>query len=147
MLSSSWEQHFMRLAEETAQRSKDPNTKVGACIVKDKTVLSLGYNGAPRDFPDHILPTGHSEDLAQDKNSYVCHAELNAILNYGGSLKDLQGASIYITLHPCHQCVIALMQVGIKDIIYKDLYHKEKIIDIAQFIANQCGATIRQLEV
>ena len=80
----SWDEYFMHLAEESALRSKDPNTKVGACIVKDNRVLSLGYNGAPRGFDDDLVPLGRGSNLplAQRKNTFMCHAELNSILNY-----------------------------------------------------------------
>lgn len=143
----SWDEYFMHLAEESALRSKDPNTKVGACIVKDNRVLSLGYNGAPRGFDDDLVPLGRGSNLplAQRKNTFMCHAELNAILNYRGSLSDFEGASIYITLSPCHDCAKAIAQLKIKEVIYKEEYHKKEIVDISKFIFKQCKINYRQL--
>jgi len=143
----SWDEYFMHLAEESALRSKDPNTKVGACIVKDNRVLSLGYNGAPRGFDDDLVPLGRGSNLplAQQKNTFMCHAELNAILNYRGSLSDFEGASIYITLSPCHDCAKAIAQLKIKEVIYKEEYHKKEIVDISKFIFKQCKINYRQL--
>lgn len=143
----SWDEYFMHLAEESALRSKDPNTKVGACIVKDNRVLSLGYNGAPRGFDDDLVPLGRGSNLplAQRKNTFMCHAELNSILNYRGSLSDLEGASIYITLSPCHECAKALAQLKIKEVIYKEEYHKKEVVDISKFIFKQCKINYRQL--
>ena len=138
----SWEDYFMHLAEESASRSKDPKTKVGACIVKDKRVLSLGYNGAPRGFPDYKVPNfSNSKDLLNDKNAYMCHAEINAILNFRGSLS---GATIYCTLSPCHECMKALIQVGIKEVIYKSVYHNKKVIEVSSIIARECGVILRK---
>lgn len=142
----SWDEYFMHLAEESALRSKDPNTKVGACIVKDKRVLSLGYNGAPRNFPDEEVPnSSEPEELINNKNSYMCHAELNAILNYGGSLRDLEGASIYVTFSSCHNCMIALAQVGIKEVIYKERFHRTDSAQVSDIIAEKCGIKCRKL--
>lgn len=142
----SWDNYFMHLAEESATRSKDPKTKVGSCIVKDKRILSLGYNGAPRNFPDEKVPTRNDpDDIYFSKNTYMCHSELNAILNYRGSLSDFEGATIYVTLSPCHDCVKALIQAGIKEIIYKDKYKHEDVYNTAKYIATKCGVIYRQL--
>lgn len=141
----SWDNYFMRLAEESASRSKDPNTKVGACIVKDKRVLSLGYNGAPRNFPDYKVPkSSNVKSLIDDKNAYMCHAEVNAILNFRGSLSELEGATIYCTLSPCNECMKALVQVGIKDVIYKSIYHNKEVIEVSSIIAKECGVSFRK---
>ena len=143
----SWDLYFMKLAEEASTRSKDPHTKVGACIVKDKNILSLGYNGAPRKFPDELVPdTSYDNDnLLHQKNTFMCHAELNAILNYRGSLADLNGASIYVTVFPCYECVKALAQVGITEVIYKDIYHRKMIYMAAQYILEQCNIKVRKI--
>ena len=142
----SWDEHFMQLAEESATRSKDPKTQVGACIVKDKRVLSLGYNGAPRKFPDELVPSNNiANDLYNSKNTYICHAELNAILNYRGCLADFKDATIYVTLFPCHECLKALVQVGISEIVYKEDYEKEVIVNISKRIAEFCNVKLRKL--
>lgn len=144
----SWDEYFMSLAEESALRSKDPSTKVGACIVKDKRIMSLGYNGAPRLFPDELVPTEQNEmdNILHQKNTFMCHAELNAILNYRGSLSELEGSSIYVTIFPCHECAKALAQLGIKEIIYKEDYHRTKILSASKYILEKCGIQFRRLE-
>ena len=143
----SWDEYFMHLAEESAERSKDPSTKVGACLVKNKRVLSLGYNGAPRRFPDSEVPATSYEmdNIIHQKNTFMVHAELNAILNYGGNLGDLEGASIYVTIFPCHECAKILAQLGIKEIIYRNDYHRAKILFASKYILDKCGIPFRKL--
>ncbi len=98
-------------------RSKDPNTSVGACIVsEDNKILSLGYNGMPIGCSDDEYPWEREGNPLDTKYLYVCHAELNAILNYTGTA--LKGAKIYTTLFPCNECTKALIQSGIKEVIY-----------------------------
>lgn len=140
--------YFMTLAELTAKRSKDSYTKVGACIVKENRVLSLGYNGAPRGFNDDLVPSGRDSSLPlmQQKNAFMCHAELNAILNYRGSLADIEGASIYITFSPCNECAKALAQLKIKEVIYKEEYHRKEIVDVSKYILKTCGIKYRALK-
>lgn len=114
----NWDQYFMGVAMLSAQRSKDPNTQVGACIVsKDNKILSVGYNGAPNGYDDDNMPWDRDGDFLNTKYAYVCHAELNAILNNKGS--NLEGAKIYVDLFPCNECAKAIIQSGIKEIIYK----------------------------
>lgn len=136
---NKWDNYFMTIAEDTALLSKDPKTKVGACIVKDKKILSVGYNGAPRKFPDNLVPTGDAVELINQKNAYMVHAELNAILNYRGCLADFEGATVYVTISPCHDCAKALAQVGIKKIIYKEKYHRSNMTRVTDFILKECG--------
>ena len=78
----SWDEYFMMVAKLTAMRSKDPSTQVGACIVsKDNRILSIGYNGTPNGYDDKIFPWAREGEPLKTKYLYVCHAELNAILN------------------------------------------------------------------
>ena len=112
----SWDEFFMRVAFAAKLRSKDPNTQVGACIADtDHRILSVGYNGTPHAITDEAFPWGDSDDPLNDKHSYVIHAEANAILNFRGSLKDMQGATVYVTLFPCHECAKLLVQAGVGD--------------------------------
>ena len=114
----SWDQYFMGLAHLSAMRSKDPNTSVGAVIVDDKhRVVSIGYNGMPYGCSDDVYPWDREGDLLDTKYPYVVHAELNAILNAGRSLKD---CTLYVSLFPCNECAKAIIQSGIKKIIYED---------------------------
>lgn len=137
---SKWDSYFMSIADNTANLSKDPRTKVGAVIVKNKKIKSIGYNGAPKLFPDNLVPTDNSgETLKEKKNTYMCHAELNSILNYDGLISDLNGATIYITLSPCSKCACLLAQVGIKKIIYKKKYDKKEETEATDYIFEKCG--------
>lgn len=137
---SKWDSYFMSIADNTANLSKDPRTKVGAVIVKNKKIKSIGYNGAPKTFPDNLVPTDNSgKTLKEKKNTYMCHAELNSILNYDGLISDLSGATMYITLSPCSKCACLLAQVGIKKIIYKKKYDKKEETEATDYIFEKCG--------
>lgn len=103
----SWDEYFMGIAMLSAMRSKDPNSQVGACIVRDNKILSLGYNGMPIGCDDDIMPWGREGNELETKYMYVCHSELNAILNAG---KDLHGSTMYVTLFPCNECAKAIIQ-------------------------------------
>ena len=107
----------MGIAILSAQRSKDPSTQVGACIVSSENkILSVGYNGMPRNCDDDIYPWDREGDELNTKYMFVCHAELNAILNYSGS--NLKGSKVYVTLFPCNECAKALIQSGVSEVIY-----------------------------
>ncbi|MCH3909246.1 MAG: dCMP deaminase family protein [Bacilli bacterium] len=122
----SWESYFMGIAQLSALRSKDPSTQVGACIVDtEHKVVSIGYNGMPRGVDDDIIPWGHGEGL-ESKYLYVCHAEFNAILNTRDGSR-LNGCTLYVTLFPCNECAKAIIQVGIKEIVYLSDSHSEGI--------------------
>lgn len=113
----SWDEYFMGIAMLSAKRSKDPSTQVGACIVNDSNrIMSVGYNGFPRGCSDDEFPWEREGDEIGTKYSYVCHAELNAILNSGG--RNLEGSKLYVALFPCNECAKAIIQCGIKEIIY-----------------------------
>ncbi len=113
----SWDEYFMGVALLSAQRSKDPSTQVGACIAnRDHKILSVGYNGMPTGCHDDVMAWEREGTPLDTKYLYVCHAELNAILNNdGGSLK---GTTIYVTLFPCNECAKAIIQSGIREVVY-----------------------------
>ena len=115
-----WDEYFMGLAVLASMRSKDPNTQVGCCLVDaDNRILSLGYNGFPIGCNDDDFPWNREGDSTYDtKYNYVCHAELNAILNYKGN--SLCGATAYVNQFPCNECAKAIIQSGIKRIVYLD---------------------------
>ena len=119
----SWDEYFMGVALLAAQRSKDPSTQVGACIVDaNKKILSTGYNGFPYGCSDDDFPWNRDESLGETKYQFVVHAELNAILN--ASEKNLRGSTVYVGLFPCNECAKAIIQSGIKEVIYlSDKYH------------------------
>ncbi len=116
----SWDQYFMGVAALSAMRSKDPNTQVGACIVSpDNKILSMGYNGFPVGCSDDEFPWDRDgQDHESSKYFYSTHSELNAILNYRGG--SLEGCKMYVTLFPCNECAKAIIQCGIKELVYGD---------------------------
>ena len=144
----SWEEYFMDLAILSSKRSKDPVTKVGACIVsEDKRILSFGYNGFPNKCSDKDFNwLKENKIIGQEmftKYFYVVHAELNAILNFKGSRSELEGSTIYVTLFPCNECAKAIIQSGIKHIVY--LKDKESDTYIAsKQMFNAAGVTYKQ---
>lgn len=115
----SWDEYFMGVAMFSAMRSKDSNTQVGACIVSDENkIISVGYNGMPIGCDDDDMPWERDGDALNTKYPFVCHAELNAILNR--QAVTTQNARIYVTLFPCNECAKAIIQSGIKEVIYAD---------------------------
>ncbi len=114
----SWDEYFMGVSLLASMRSKDPSTQVGACIVStDNKILSVGYNGFPRGCSDDEFPWERSgDDQNQTKYPFVCHAELNAILNAGG--QNLRGSRIFVALFPCNECAKAIIQSGIREVVY-----------------------------
>ena len=122
----SWDEYFMSIALLSAKRSKDPSTQVGACIVdNDHKVVSIGYNGMPRHCDDDDLTWEKGEGL-NSKYLYVCHAEFNAILNTRDGSR-LNGCTVYVTLFPCNECAKAIIQTGIKKVIYLSDKYKDQI--------------------
>ena len=124
----SWNSYFMGIAELSAKRSKDPKTQVGACIIdpESKHILSIGYNGLPNGFNDDKFDWEPSkENFLTCKNSYVVHAEANAILN---ATTSLDGSVIYVTMFPCNECAKLIAQSKIKKVVYKDdkFLHKDE---------------------
>lgn len=114
----SWDEYFMGIALLSAKRSKDPNTSVGSCIVSEENrILSVGYNGMPAGCSDDDYPWEREGSVLDTKYAYVCHAEMNAILNYTGSIA-MKGAKLYTTLFPCNECTKAIIQKGVKNIYY-----------------------------
>ena len=128
----SWDDYFMGVAILSSQRSKDPSTQVGACIVDtDKKIVGTGYNGAPRGIEDKNFPWAREGDFMNTKYAYVCHAELNAILN--STKENLKGCTIYVGLFPCNECAKAIIQSGIKKVIYLS----DKYSDLPVFMASK----------
>ena len=113
----SWDEYFMGIALLSAMRSKDPNTQVGACIVnQNNKIMSVGYNGLPIGCDDNDFPWARTGSPLDTKYPFVCHAELNAILNHAGG--NLAGCKIYVALFPCNECAKAIIQSGVKEVFY-----------------------------
>ena len=126
----SWDAYFMGVALLSAERSKDNNTQVGSCIVSpDNKILSMGYNGMPTGCDDDDMPWERDGESSLDtKYPFVCHAELNAILN--SSFGSLEGCTLYVTLFPCNECAKAIIQSGIKRVVYGEKYRLTDGIDL-----------------
>ena len=138
----------MAIARLSSMRSKNPSTQVGACIVgSDNRILSIGYNGAPNGFHDENFPWDREGDPKETKYFYVCHGEMNAILNFRGSRKDLENARIYVDLFPCNECAKLIIQSGIKEVVYlSDKYADTDATIVSKRLFDTCGVTYRKLE-
>ena len=139
----SWDECFMRMSYVIAERSKDPSTQVGAVIVNDQNVVvGMGYNGFPRGIENEDLPWDRDGDLLDTKYPYVVHAEANAIFNSNSKTKDCR---IYVKLFPCNECAKAIIQNGIKEVIFEsDKYHDEDIWVASRRIFDAAGVKYRQ---
>ena len=131
----SWETYFMKIALLSAQRSKDPNTQVGTCIVsQDNKIIGIGYNGMPRGCSDDKFSWNKPE-----KYLYVCHAEQNALLN-ANDFSKLKDSILYTTLFPCNECTKNIIQLGVSKIYYledkysdsKEIIASKKMLDSAK---------------
>lgn len=140
----SWDEYFMGVALLSSYRSKDPNTKVGACIVnQNKRIVGIGYNGFPHGCNDDIYPWERDGEFINTKYPYVVHAEANAILN---STNNLEGATIYVSLFPCNECMKLIIQSGIKEIVYlSDKYHNTPSDQASKRMAKSANLTLRQI--
>eukprot|EP00076_Gallus_gallus_P039863 XP_025005401.1 deoxycytidylate deaminase isoform X3 [Gallus gallus] len=142
-----WPEYFMAVAFLSAQRSKDPSSQVGACIVNSENkIVGIGYNGMPNGCSDDVLPwtraAAHSLDT---KYPYVCHAELNAIMNKNSA--DVKGCSMYVALFPCNECAKLIIQAGIKEVIFmSDKYHDSIEMTAARRMFDLAGIVYREFK-
>lgn len=126
----NWDEYFMGVAYLSGMRSKDPNTQVGACIVsEDNKILSMGYNGFPCGCSDEAFPWDREGETLDTKYPFVTHSELNAILNYRGG--SLDGTKLYVSLFPCNECAKAIIQAGIRTVVYDSDKYKGTDSNIA----------------
>jgi dCMP deaminase len=143
----SWDDYFMAVAFLTAQRSKDPSTQVGACIVMNQRIVGLGYNGFPAGCSDDHLPWARTDPINNDplhtKYPYVCHAEMNAILNK--CTTDIHGASLYVALFPCNECTKVIIQSGIREVVFmSDKYHDTDTCRASRIMLQMAGVKMRK---
>lgn len=141
----SWDEYFMGIATLSAQRSKDNSTQVGACIVnREHKIVSVGYNGMPTGCSDDDMPWERSGDSPLDtKYPFVCHAELNAILN--SNIGNLGGCTVYVTLFPCNECAKAIIQSGIKRVVYfSNKYADTDSVKASVFLFKKCGVEVEE---
>jgi dCMP deaminase len=142
----SWDEYFMGVALLSAKRSKDPNTQVGACIVNDRNkIVGAGYNGLPTGCSDDDFPWEKQGEFLDTKYPYICHAELNAILNNIGMA--LTGCKIYTALFPCNECAKAIIQSGINEVIYlSDKYEGNDVFKASKFMLDKAGIKYRKVK-
>ena len=142
----NWDEYFMGIAVLSSLRSKDPNTKVGACIVdKEHKVVSIGYNGMPRGVDESKVSWNRGEGL-DSKYLYVCHAEFNAILNTRNGAA-LEVCTLYVTLFPCNECAKAIIQTGIKEVVFFDNKYKDTTgVQASLKMLELAGVKIRQFD-
>lgn len=141
----TWDEYFMSLAHLSGMRSKDPNTQVGACIVNErKRIVGIGYNGLPYGCNDDEYPWERDGGFLDTKYAYVVHAELNAILN---ATEPLQNCTIYVSLFPCNECAKAIIQSGIKEVVYEsDKYRDTDSAKASRKMLNSAGVKLRQVD-
>lgn len=144
----NWDTYFMGIAKLSAMRSKDPNTQVGACIVShDNRILSTGYNGTPNGIHDDDFKWSREGNSLETKYFFVCHAEMNAILNFRGYKREFENAKIYVDLFPCNECAKLIIQSGIKEVIYLcDKYANTESVIASKMMFDNAGVKYRQLK-
>lgn len=142
----NWDEYFMAAALLASRRSKDPSTQVGACVANEENkIVGVGYNGFPRGCSDDVLPWKREGDPLETKYPYVCHAELNAVLN--SNQTNLTGCRLYVVLFPCNECTKVIIQSGIKEIIYiSDKYADTDSVKASKYMLKIAGVKIRRFE-
>lgn len=142
----SWDEYFMAVALLSGQRSKDPSTRVGACVADSgNKIVGVGYNGFPWGCSDDELPWSREGDYLDTKYPYVCHAELNAVLN--ATSHNLSGCRIYVALFPCNECTKVIIQSGIREIIYlSDKYKHTDSVKASKIMLKKSGVQCRKFK-
>ncbi len=124
-----WHEYFMSIAEQVASRSTCDRKNVGAVIVREKTILSTGYNGSLRGAP-HCDEAGH--DIENGHCVRTVHAEANAVAQAAKNGVGIDGAEIYVTASPCLTCFKLIANSGIRTVFYKEFYRDERITEYAR---------------
>ncbi|XP_031372720.1 deoxycytidylate deaminase isoform X1 [Punica granatum] len=147
----SWDDYFMAIAFLSAERSKDPNRQVGACLVSENgVILGIGYNGFPRGCSDDKLPWAKKSKTGnplETKYPYVCHAEVNAILNTNHA--SAAGQRLYVTMFPCNECAKIIIQSGVSEVIYfveKRLNDTDAAYVASRKLLSMAGVKVRKLQ-
>ena len=143
----SWDEYFMGIALLSSLRSKDPSTQMGACIVNsEKRILSMGYNGMPKACSDDEFPWDREGGALDTKYFFVCHAELNAILNCASG--NVRGCTVYTTLFPCNECAKAIIQSGIAEVVYmSDKYSDSDSVLASKRMFTTAGVKFREYSI
>ncbi len=124
---------YLRMARIWAENSYCVRRQVGALIVKDKMIISDGYNGTPSGFENVC-----EDDTTGKTKPYVLHAEANAITKVAKSANNCEGATLYITCSPCIECSKLIIQAGIRRIVYIDSYHVEDGLELLKRVGIEC---------
>jgi dCMP deaminase len=128
---ASWDEYFMNIAQVVATRSTCPRKYVGAVLVRNRTILSTGYNGSIRGMP-HCSDVGH---MMEDGHCVATiHAEANAIIQAARNGVMIEGATCYATASPCWNCFKQLANAGVTRIVYGEFYRDERIFEVAKQI-------------
>ncbi|XP_044493405.1 deoxycytidylate deaminase [Mangifera indica] len=145
----TWDDYFMSIAFLSAERSKDPHRQVGACLVsQDGVILGIGYNGFPRGCSDDKLPWAKKSKTGnplETKYPYVCHAEVNAILNTNHA--SAVGQRLYVTMFPCNECAKIIIQSGVSEVIYfveKRLNNSDTAYVASHQLLSMAGVKVRK---
>lgn len=143
----SWDEYFMGVALLSARRSKDPNTQVGACIVNPRhKIVGVGYNGFPTGISDDEFPWDREGEFLDTKYPYICHAELNAVINKISA--DLYNCRIYVDLFPCNECAKVIIQSGIVEVVYlSDKYAQTDQVKASKRMFAHAGVRCRHLQL
>lgn len=134
---------YIELAEKLSQLNIGDSTKVGACIVKNDQLLSIGHNQLITNFK-YVPENNEQIELINKRNSYVYHAEQSAVFSYNGKISDFKGATVYLNISPCHECAKMLIGLGIKEIVYKYPYHREEMWNMSKILLETSGVKYRQ---
>ncbi len=144
MLKDDWHDYFISLLGPIASKSKDPRTKVGCLITKNKKIVSTGYNG----FPKGVKDLSERYEDRELKYKFICHAERNAI---DFAKRDLEGCTIYVSWIPCSNCTKSIIQVGIKEVVVDGSNYEEKLkhwdawkedVEISKVMLNEAGVKL-----
>lgn len=141
----------MATAMGQALMSRDPSTQVGACIVdEDGNIMSCGHNTPPRGWNEDEFTWDKPEEEQYNKYTYIIHAEMNALFNYKGSIKDFEGSTLYVTFLPCPHCAKHMVQAGIKNVVYLTENNSNVLTRlssaISKFIFKKCGVDYKKYE-
>ena len=143
----TWDEYFIEMSKLVAKRSNCVSRKVGAVITVDNQVVTTGYNGAPNGFCDDSFPWEREGSVLNTKYAFVCHAEMNAILNYRGSRKELENSKIYVDLFPCNECAKEIIQAGISEVIYlSDKYANTNSVIASKRLFDACNVSYHELK-
>jgi len=140
----TWDDFFMGVCKLAAERSRDPSTAVGCCIVDDfNNIVGVGFNGLPRGCDPNLFPWDREGGFLDTKYAYISHSETNALDNADRS--KVRGSRLYVSLFPCNECSKRIIQNGIKEVIFlSDKYHNTDAAEASRRLLVAAGIKTRQ---